>query len=234
MKTFLVSCVLASVCMCANAQRIETPILSISDSVNSGQAFHLVSQTPTVTVIEFDGLAAPMHGSVIAHPDQPSVSAELHAEQFLTLFMAPSYTLSKIFFSIDLYAMASGASYTDPNYNYFGTLSVSGASGGTTYLHSAGRGAVDGTMNTVLFSIGPMGQAFNMEIDLDASMHVSAAPWAASSATIFTRNVRLELVTEEITPVPEPASLQMLLAGLTLLGLAVRCGGVAAQGDEPV
>lgn len=222
MKNYLFSFALAVLLMSpvAHARNVTTPVLSVTDTSGQSQAFHLVSQTPSRTVVQFDDLAIPMHGSYSTSSDYQSVAAS--ASQYFQLSVNPAFELISITLQLDLRLISSGALIADPYLSYSIDLMSDGESRVDREV-SMSVGNFSGPVQLFIADSGfPLPQNWNLGIELDASAHGAALPSAPASGSFATDRIFLILQTNQSAPIPEPSSYMMLCAGLLLGALWMR------------
>lgn len=222
MKTIVAACILFAASFAAYGQSVSTPVLTLTDSNSSGQAFHLVSQTTTLTTFRLDALAPAMQASVVSNPGDERISAGTHVEQFFRLAMAPEFELYAITLTVDMSLSANGPTFTEPYAGYSGRAIVNAE--GMGEFDKFTRQYSPNSVGTAHYSAlgDPLGRELDLEIDLLAGASALGAPWMASTASYFTRSVTLEFRTGPVSLVPEPGPAPLLLAGLGFLAMAAR------------
>ena len=209
----------------AQAQNVTTPVVSLIDSSADPLPFHLVSEIETAydtqTRILFTGLPPLMQGELTVPPEVPEMNKSVSAMQSVSLVVNPHYELRDVSLIAEVTYSASGASYTDTSLTYSvrlfddqnnfaeGALLVAASNSGHVPVYVGYLGAGE-----------PIGNNKQFIIRFDGSMHVISAPWSGSAASFTTNSLSMMIRTVAITPVPEPASLPLMLGGLMVFGAA--------------
>ena len=209
----------------AQAQNVTTPVVSLIDSSADPLPFHLVSEIETAydtqTRILFTGLPPLMQGELTVPPEVPEMNKSVSAMQSVSLVVNPHYELRDVSLIAEVTYSASGASYTDTSLTYSvrlfddqnnfaeGALLIAASNSGHVPVYVGYLGAGE-----------PIGNNKQFIIRFDGSMHVISAPWSGSAASFTTNSLSMMIRTVAITPVPEPASLPLMLGGLMVFGAA--------------
>lgn len=216
----------------AQAKSVSTPILTLTDNSPGALDFHLVSESAGMTVIQFDGLSALMQGAVATPASGPAAHQDLSTSQTFNLAINHHYAPVYADLVIDVsYSVNGGASWADNRLTYTGSTFFNNYSQNDARLEVTGGGAGRQTVSSqqvygCMFDPAWCDTTQNdqqLKIQLDAALNAESAPWNGSDVSFRTNSVKLYMSTHELaSPVPEPASLPLMLGGLGVLAAVAK------------
>lgn len=216
----------------AQAKSVSTPILTLTDNSPGALDFHLVSENAGVTVIQFDGLGALMHGAVSSPANGPAAHQDLSALQTFNLAINHHYAPVVAFLTIDIsYSVNGASSWADNRLTYNGNMFFNNYSQNDAQFVATGGGTGRRTVDSMQAygcmydpdSCGTRENDQQLKIQLNAALNAESAPWDGSDVSFRTNSVQLTMRTQELaSPVPEPESLPLMLGGLGVLAAAAK------------
>lgn len=214
----------------AHATSVSTPIIKLADNSAAPLDFHLVSQVTnpngyTYTTIQLDGLSSLMSGAIFSPAGSGSVQKQLSAAQTLDMLIDPHYAPVSAQLSLNItYSVWGGASWSGTR------LDVHGNIGYNETLLSVGQGSGTNDISAYqYYSYGVAPEYYTpaenkqpIELKLNADMLAASSPWSDGSVSFKTNSAILTFATVQISPVPEPDAVLLMLAGLAVVGVAAK------------
>ncbi|MCU6498524.1 PEP-CTERM sorting domain-containing protein [Rugamonas sp. A1-17] len=219
----------------AQAKSVTTPILTLKDTNATPMDFHLVSQNITpyglsYTTIQFDGLGQ-MSGNIVSPAGTGLIHQEMSKAQSFDLLIDPHYAPVSASFGVDVtYHVASGSSWSGSSLDVQAGVGYNGYSPGGNHLTISIQG--DGTRSIGDYRLfgyaydpawySPTQNHQSLLLQINAIMEAGSTPWSDGKSSFSIDNVTMTFGTQQISPVPEPDAVLLMLAGLAVVGAAVK------------